>query len=133
MKIQKKHKIYIGVAVALIVAYLIYRAWKAKKENVPAVQPSNFNTQAPTQTVVNNTPVTIDNNTILKRGSENDRVQWVQYYFNKYVKDKKGMARLDEDGVFGEKTEKAVKATLGKTSTTWTEYKDFVDNNFKNN
>lgn len=132
MKIQKKHKIYIGVVVALVVAYLIYRAWKAKKENAPVTPPTNFNTQTPTQTVVNNTPVTIDNNTILKRGSRNDRVQWVQYYFNKYVKDKKGMVRLDDDGIFGEKTEKAVKATLGKTTTTWTEFKNHVDTKFKN-
>ncbi|HRO75949.1 MAG TPA: hypothetical protein PLP27_07365, partial [Crocinitomicaceae bacterium] len=77
------------------------------------------------------TQVGCTNETVLKRGSKCDRVQWIQHYFNTKVLPKVTGTRLVEDGIFGEKTELAVKQITGSTKTTWTNFKSKVDQKYK--
>lgn len=129
MKKYKKH-----IIIALVAVVVLYFGWKMYKNYKSTQEPGNLDNSSPSTGTVTeggiSKSVTMDNNTVLKRGSKGDRVDWVQYYFNKYVAEKKKMTPLARDGIFGAKTEAAVKATLGKTSTTWTEYKAHVESKY---
>lgn len=67
------------------------------------------------------------NNYLLKRGEVCAEVRWSQYYYNKIIAIPNGKTALKEDGIFGPKTETVVKSILGKTTTTWAEWKTKLD------
>ena len=130
---DKKMNGLIFISLTAFVLYLLWKQWKKNKaarveNDVKALSDSN-----PTSTgTVNSKPKPITNTTVLKRGDKADRVQWIQYYFNLYVVPKKqGLAKLTEDGIFGEKTEKAVKEVMGKNQTSWADFKNKVDSKYK--
>jgi hypothetical protein len=132
--------IYIAIAALLAFAlYKGYKWWKAKKDDTPTGTPKTIADSSPA--AINNTKstatsstgkkVTIDNDTVLKKGMKGDRVQWLQDYYNKWVQPSRGGTKLVDDGNFGAKTEEAVKGTMGKTETSWTTFKSRVDSYWK--
>lgn len=64
---------------------------------------------------------------------KNDRVQWIQYRYNKYAKARKLKGKtpdwtlLVEDGVYGNKTAEAVNRVMAKKSTSWNEFSSKID------
>lgn len=71
------------------------------------------------------------NTTVLKRGDKAAEVKYIQFYYNQNFVNAFGnedhLTPLVEDGVFGEKTEAAVKLFTNKTSASWKEFHDAVD------
>lgn len=125
-----KNKKTVIIVIVIIVLLFVFRYAKSRIENAKTSKEDEgaiYTTpKSPVLTV-------IDNNTILKKEmAKNDRVKWVQNYFNKYVAPSRGLAKITYDGVFGSKTEDAVFKTLGKKTTTWTEFKSHVDSNYNN-
>lgn len=119
--------IIIGIVI-LVVIYFVFKNFKTNNTN------TNTNATNSTPNNINNTPTQTQpactNTTILKRGSKCDRVQWVQNYFNTKVLPKVVGTPLVEDGVFGEKTELAVKQITGYTQTSWSAFKSAVDQKY---
>lgn len=136
---DKKINNAIYIVIAVVIVFLI---WKNRDKIKNFITGRKAEDKDMAEKSANNTPSTgtsstgaketVTNDTILKRGSRNDRVFWVQSHFNKYVAPAKNLKKIEWDGIFGEETEKAVKATLGKTSTTWTEFKKHVESKYKN-
>ncbi len=127
MKKDMKKKLIIGVII-LVVVIVVFRFLKKSKGSTPGTPPPSLTTQtapvaAPSAPSNPSSAPTCSNDTVLKRGSKCDRVEWVQYYYNKYVAIPLNKTKLDQDGAFGSKTESAVNAVLGKKTTTWSEWK----------
>ncbi len=130
---NKNINAFIYIAIFGIVAFAIYKIYiwyKNRNSIAPEQSISTIGTTPGTTIVPSNIAPEVSNDTILKKGSKNDRVQWVQNYYNKYVVPKNGGTKLVEDGVFGSKTEAAVFHVMGKKTVSWTEFKKRVDYNF---
>lgn len=126
-KISTPVKVVAGLAI-IIVVYLIYTAYKAKKDVSDQVNETPVTPSAPNS---NPGTATVNNDTVLKKGSKNDRVLWLQGYYNKYVVPIDRKDKIKYDGIFGDETLKAVKHVMGTDSTTWTKFKARVDYNYR--
>ncbi len=131
-KNKAKNAIVIIVIILIlffVVRYIRARNDQAGEKSLLGSSPSSGSSSGSSKP----TPTVVDNNTTLKKGmAKNDRVMWVQSHFNKYVAPARGYAKISYDGVFGSKTEDAVFKTLGKKTTTWTEFKAHVESNYTN-
>jgi hypothetical protein len=64
---------------------------------------------------------------------KNERVQWMQYRYNKYARARKEKGRtpdwptITEDGIFGPNTESAINRIMGKKSASWSEVRQRAD------
>lgn len=126
-KVSTPVKIFVTISL-IIVIYLVYTKYKAKKETTTVADETPVTPSLPNSNVGT---TAVNNDTILKKGSKNDRVLWLQGYYNKYVAPIDHKDKIEYDGIFGSETEKAVKHVMGTTSTTWTKFKSRVDYNYK--
>jgi len=154
MATKSKKGLYIGiviVTIAIVASIIVYyyTIVKPKKDldrQISDSENAGSGTSAPstsggsTSTGNPTGPAPLSNNTILKWKSplmKGDRVQWLQNYYNKYVKLRQSLNKtpswptLDDDGVFGENTHKAVFRVMGKHETSWQAFKDKVDQQVK--
>ena len=72
--------------------------------------------------------VKLGNTATLKKGTKSAEVRWLQWHYNQKIAKTKGLTYLSEDGIFGSKTEAAVKSILGKTTTSWAEWYNKLNN-----
>lgn len=152
---KSKKSLYIGigiVAVAIIATIIVYYYTIVKpglvvKEREKEID-QNINQETAKEETIGGSGVTtpvdpskITNATILEWKSplmKSDRVQWVQNYYNRYVRARKAAGKtpdwpiIDEDSQFGEDTHKAVFRIMGKHKTSWTEFKAKVEQLTKN-
>lgn len=125
---EHKAKIIIGIII-LVILYLAYRYHRAKTDNNIVPPPTGGTTGNNNATGTNSAlGSSCTNTTILKRGSNCDRVEWSQYEINRVAskigistKNKKGEYKLDQDGKFGSDTEKAFQKLLNKKTASYQE------------
>jgi hypothetical protein len=87
---------------------------------------SNSNTPEPPKVSSSGLPIK-GNNTVLKRGDKAVEVKYIQYEYNKNFAEPLGKEELEEDGIFGEKTEQAVLSIVNKKTTSYKEFKEKLD------
>lgn len=129
-KQEKQIRTVIIIVIALILAYCLYKygikgdplPWKKASQDALPEMGAAATTSAATSTASNSTTSTCTNQTLLKRGSRCDRVQWVQFLYNKYYAIPQGKTKLVEDGIFGANTEAAVKTIMGTITTTYADF-----------
>ena len=154
---KSKKALYIGigiVAVAIIATIIVYYYTVVKpglvnekdkdidqKINEETAKEVNVGEGSSGVNVAPTDPNKITNATILEWKSpimKADRVQWVQNYYNRYVRARKAAGKtpdwpiINEDSKFGEDTHKAVFRIMGKHKTSWTEFKAKVEQLTKN-
>lgn len=151
---KSKKGLYIGigiVAVAIIATIIVYYYTIIKpglivKEREKEIDQNINQATAEEASVIGGTNTTVNTNqitnaTILEWKSplmKSDRVQWVQNYYNRYVRARKAAGKtpdwpiIEEDSIFGEDTHKAVYRIMGKHKTSWTEFKAKVEQLTKN-
>ena len=122
---SKKTILIIGGSVLVI---LILRALKSRYENSGTFTASGNTPEASTASIIPistpSAPAVLnencDHSTLLKSGDKSLCVQYAQKQIN-LVNDKLGIAKLDEDGIFGAKTQEAFIKLLGKSTGTYSE------------
>lgn len=147
---KSKKGLYIGigiVALAIIVSIIVYYYMIVKPQKEaegttgiepysPVIPSSSSSTSSASSGSSSPVTPTMTNTTLLEWKSplmKGDRVQWVQNAYNKVALKRKSKNKLpdwpiiQEDGVFGENTHKAVNRVMGKYKTTWTEFKQKTD------
>ena len=126
------------IVIALVVILILWGVYKlySKRDSSNELEPSS-NTNEYTQ--VSTAPITstnYTNSTVFSVKSplmEDKRVSWIQYEYNRLV----GVAKshgvpgnwftITQDGVYGNQTKQAVNSLLGKTSASYNEVKNKVD------
>lgn len=121
-KQKKQQRIAIGIIVGVILLALLIKYGLRPKDTTNATSSSGSGSSGSGSSGL----ASLGSNTTLKRGSKGQEVQWVQYAYNKYRATPLGTTKLAQDGVFGPKTEAAVKSVTGSTSTTWTKFQGIV-------
>lgn len=122
-KQKKTQQILIGVLVVVILIALYLKFRKPKDSNEVSIS-SGGTSNTPTSSGMKR----VGNDTVLKYGTKAEEVKWVQTLYNSIYAVPLGKTKLTVDGIYGTKTQAAVKFVLGKTTTSWTEFKRFVDN-----
>lgn len=119
---QKKNQriaiIAIIVVIILVIAYRM-RNKSSKTETIPGT--------TTTYTSSASTLPKLGNNATLKSGTKAEEVKWVQSYYNSKIAVPLNKTKLAVDGIFGPKTQAAVKSVTGSTSTSWTVFKQTID------
>lgn len=123
MKLPSK-KVIIGAVVGILLilavrAVILNKRNKANKSEAPQKNADDSTDKKPTGIKIG-MPMECDKNTVLKRGKSCQAVLYSQKQIN-MVFDKLGISRLEEDGVFGSKTEAAFLKLLGKKTGAYTE------------
>lgn len=109
-----------GLLVILIVWFVFFRDKKPEYTGVDPVEKAPGGRPMP----VSKALPKVGNDTLLKKGMKAQEVQWLQYLYNKEYIPKNGGTKLAEDGVFGAKTEAAVKRVTGtRTSIPWSAWR----------
>lgn len=125
----------IVAGVYLVKTYVLKPATDTKKdeeEKAPVVVQNNSNNDSSSSSNSSNIDTTPNlsssglpikgNNTVLKRGDKAAEVKYIQYEYNKRHAKPLFKIELDEDGVFGANTEKAVLEIMGQTQTTYAKF-----------
>lgn len=152
-------KIYIGITIitVAIIAVVIVYYFSIVKPKEKAGSDSTFEEKVKQEAIANKpegsstsnvgtTASIINNATVFKVTnplSKADRIQWIQYYYNKYaklrnqkkkvvniahpLKNQPDLEIISEDGVYGNKTATAVNQIMGKRETNWNDFKAKVD------
>lgn len=131
-KQKKQQRIFFGVlaAIVIIAIFLHFRKKKADNSEIQTEIANANSTPSSTSTKpkVSSSGLPILGNTaLLKKGTKSAEVRWVQWDFNQRIAKPNGYTLLSEDGIFGSKTEAAVNSVLKKKTTSWAEWKNFVD------
>ncbi len=123
--------ILLMLVLAVLIIYLIHRTKGSKASDAEIEKqisnPGTGSNSTASPSSKKSTKTQLGNDYTLKSGTWGREVSWVQYYYNKMVADPKKLTRLVQDGKYGPKTEAAVKSILGKTTTSWTEWKRTLD------
>lgn len=122
MKNKKTRRIVIGLII-LVIVILLFRQYRKNRDKDKGTNDSSNTT---TQSGGNNSSAsTFTETTILKRGMNSSKasknvIKWSQYEINQ-IRSKTNLPKLAEDGIFGEKTEKAFNVVLGRNTGTYRE------------
>lgn len=131
-KQKKQQRIFFGVLAAIVIIAIILHFRKKKADNseiqAEIAKATSTPSSTSTQPKVSSSGLPILGNTaLLKRGTKSAEVRWVQWDFNQRIAKPNNYTLLSEDGIFGPKTETAVYSVLKKKTTSWAEWKNFVD------
>ncbi|HLW38818.1 MAG TPA: hypothetical protein VKX31_00410 [Brumimicrobium sp.] len=120
MKLPSK-KVIIGAVVGILLTLAVRAVIlnKRNKSEAPQKNADDSTDKKPTG-IKNGIPTECDKNTVLKRGKSCQAVLYSQKQIN-MVFDKLGISKLEEDGIFGSKTEAAFLKLLGKKTGAYTE------------
>ncbi len=122
---SKQTKMILFVVVVFLVIYIYVKFFKPSDGSGADEYP--LSTGGGTSTNSTSTGLKdLGDSTILKNGSKGKQVQWLQYLYNERYATPKNLTKLKEDGIFGSKTEKAVKGLTGRTQISWTDWKTFM-------
>lgn len=122
-KQKKNTRMILFAVIAVIVIVLIIRSRK----------PESLKTsEKPSGSPVSKSLPSLGPNATLKSGTKAQEVKYVQDYYNTQVASPLGKTKLVVDGIFGPKTQAAVKSITGTTSTTWNAFKQRVDGTSNN-
>lgn len=120
-KLSKKEQtelLYLGAGVTLlIVIFVLVKKFNSRKKHSLGVGPGETPAAS---SGTGYTKVSCDKSTVLKKGIECDAVMYSQKQIN-MIHSSLGIAKLTEDGKFGDKTETAFKKLLGKPTGTFSE------------
>jgi hypothetical protein len=126
---EKVPFIQLLIIIAIVVLIIVIFKKINKKDDSKGqtiVQPPPVNPSSGGSTASSGLPK-VGSNTILKRGTKAQEVEWLQHYYNVNVAPKFGREKLSKDGIFGPKTEEAVMFVLSEKTTTWNNFKSKVD------
>jgi hypothetical protein len=121
---------------AVVIIYFVYTFFIKNSGDKNGIAPDvNVDYPKPTPAKTNSTTETLTDvggNGVLKVGSKNRQVYWLQSYYNENYAFPRGIAKIALDGSFGNQTKNAVTSTIGTNSlivsTTWNDFKKWVDN-----
>lgn len=124
---KKKNNTLVWVIVILIIIVVVYFLMNRK----PAALPTANQLSAPADSKpVQTTYVSVDDNTILKRGMNNAHVGKLQTLINK-VNTSYGLPQITVDNAFGSGTESALNKLTGKNQITYAEAERMARDKFK--
>lgn len=116
---MKEKKIYIAIAVIVLVVFALWLAKKLVNKSNSGITPSeSTNTETPT-TVITDAPFP------LKIGSRGDNVKCLQRFLNAH-NDSGILAPLQIDGIFGSKTQNMLSTLYGISEVS----QSFYNNNY---
>lgn len=116
---MKEKKIYIAIAVIVLVVFALWLAKKLVNKSNSGITPSeSTNTKTPT-TVITDAPFP------LKIGSRGDNVKCLQRFLNAH-NDSGILAPLQIDGIFGSKTQNMLSTLYGISEVS----QSFYNNNY---
>lgn len=117
--------VLVVAAVYVVKTYILKPKDDKPKDDTPPVSGggSSSSKETPKTPPVSSSGLPVKgNDTVLKRGDKAVEVKYIQHEYNtKFVKNQ-DLEKLVVDGIFGEKTEKAVKLFTGKTSASYSEF-----------
>lgn len=132
-KTFKKHKttLMAGLVLVLCVAVYFYRdeikSFFSKGSSLSSAGTTVASTSTPSIMSPSTTTNTSDtNDTVLKKGSQGQKVKELQVLINKRLEAANmGFPKLVEDGIFGAKTESRLQLLIGKKSISINEFKKY--------
>lgn len=120
----------IVAAVYLVKTYVLKPKTETSNDTPPTSSTSTgssaVNTPPPPAVSTSGLPIK-GNDTVLKRGDKAVEVKYIQYEYNKNFAEPLNKEELEEDGIFGAKTEQAVLSIVNKKSTSYKEFKEKLD------
>lgn len=122
---QKQTKVVLIVILVLALLWFYFR--RDKNETTATSNLSDSSGGGGTGTGTNSGLKDLGHDTILKKGSKGLQVKWLQELYNSKYAEPKGLTKLATDGIFGAKTESAVKGLSGKTSISWGAWRTFLN------
>lgn len=121
-KKKKEWNIAIGIAIVLIIIILVFRK-NDKEETSSSSTSGSGGSSASSGTTLKS----VGNNGVLKYGVKAVEVKYIQDYYNKKIAVPLNKTKLVVDGIFGSKTQAVVQTITAKNWTTWTEFKNKID------
>lgn len=116
-------KVIVIALVAVVLIYLTRKFWiKPAPGAVTAASTGGGAAPLPSSGLKK-----VGSDTTLKRGMIAQEIEWLQYLYNIKVADVRGVPRLDQDGVFGAKTEAAVQEQSQNKTTTWNRWSKLLN------
>jgi hypothetical protein len=127
-----------SLVVLAIVSYVVWYFWNKSKQAHEEIQTGETNPDAGVKDPAKDWVKPYDDNTVFEWKSpimKDKRVQWIQYRYNKYAKDRKTAGKtpdwplLADDGAFGKNTHEAVARIMGvgNNKVSWNDFKAKVD------